>query len=288
MTDTSPTPQVDVQLSTGTARLGDLIAMDIQVHHPLFLQIDPPDWPKALATFEVHDSTAFPIQTNATEAITHFQAQLQNFSTGPQLLPGLDISYKDLMGHTHTLKTSTLTVVIQDVPADPKSNGDIRGIRGVVGPIGWSPWWWLLVVILLSALGVLFWRTRQRVIQGPPPPPPEPADIKALRRLDELSATGWLEAGKIKEFYSGLSDIVRTYLEEAFQAQALERTTAEIMRQMRKKSEVTSAALNELQTLLESCDLVKFAKFRPDAEEALKDHASAERFVEATRERIAS
>jgi hypothetical protein len=280
-------PQVVVQLSTGTARLGDLIAMDIQIHHPLFLQIDPPHWPKALSTFEVHDSTALPIQADAHEAITHFQALLQNFSTGPQLLPPLELSYHDLMGHTQTLKTSTMTVVIQEVAPGPKDTGDIRGIRGVVGPIAWSPWWWLLAVILLALFGFGLWQTRKRVIEGPPPPPPEPSDLKALRRLQELLATGWIETGKIKEFYSGLSDIVRTYLEEVFKAQALERTTAEIMRQMRKKSDVTNAALSELQTLLDGCDLVKFAKFRPDAEEALRDHASALRFIEATRKRSA-
>jgi hypothetical protein len=287
MAEPSQTPQLDVQLSTGTARLGDLIAMDIQIHHPLFVQINPPVWPKALATFEVHDSTTLPMQANAAEAITHFQAQLQNFSTGPQLLPALAISYRDLMGRKNTLRTSTFTVLIQDVPAGPKDNGDIRGIRGVVGPVGWSPFWWLLILVLLCALCFLLWHTRKRVAQGPPPPPPEPADLKALRRLQDLLASGWIEAGKIKEFYSGVSDSVRGYLEEAFNAQALERTTAEIMRQMRKKTDVTSASLNELQTLLESCDLVKFAKFRPDAEEAMKDHASAVRFVEATRRRSA-
>jgi len=253
------------------------------VHHPLFLQVQSPVWPKAFSTFEVYASTTLPMQATASEAITHFQAQLQNFTTGPQVLPGIEISYQDPMGRLHSLKTSSMTVSIQTVPPDPKAKGDIRGIRGVVGPVGWSPWWWLLLVLAMGIVGLLLWKKRAQKIQGPPPPPPEPADSKALRRLQELLALGWIDAGKIKEFYSGMSDIVRTYLEEAFKTPALEHTTGEILRQLRKKNVLSSEQQVELQKFLESSDLVKFAKFLPDAAEALQDHATAVRFVEMTR-----
>ncbi len=172
--------------------------------------------------------------------------------------------------------------MIQDIAADPKIP-DIRGIRGVIGPASWSLWWWVVGLFLLSALCFLLWRKRRRLQKGPPAPPPEPAPDKALRRLQELLATGWLDQGKIKEFYSGLSDVVREYLEGAFKTPALERTTSEILRQLRKKIELSSESQVELQTFLESCDLVKFAKFRPDAAEALKDHALAVRFIEQTK-----
>jgi hypothetical protein len=144
----------------------------------------------------------------------------------------------------------------------------------------------LLAVVLIAALGILLYRTRKRAIVGPPPPPPEPADLKALRRLQDLLDMGWLEGGKIKEFYSGISDIVRGYLEEAFKTPALERTTAEIARQLRRKTEISNERQLELKELLENCDLVKFAKFQPDSEEGRKDHATAVRFVEMTKEAI--
>jgi hypothetical protein len=275
-------PFTDTKVSTGTARLGDLVTLNIDILHPLFIQVDSPTWPQNLSTFEVSAATALPVQVNAANVVTRFQAQLQNFTTGPQLLPALDITYHDPMGRLHTLKTSTLTVTIQAVPPDPKANGDIRGIRDVAGPVAWSPWWWLLAAIVAAGIGAWFWRARKRSVLGPPPPPPEPADLKALRKLEALLATGWVQEGKIKEFYSGVSDIVRGYLEDAFKTPALERTTAEIMRQLRKKTDLSSTAQTELKNLLEGCDLVKFAKFRPDPAEAIAEHAVAVRFVEGT------
>lgn len=276
------TPGVAVQVSTGTARLGELVTLQVEVRHPLAVQVDSPTWPQN-STFEVFASTALPAQADASAVVDRYEMALQNFTTGPQLIPPLTLNYRDPLGHAHTVKSATMTVTIQDVPPDPKSNGDIRGIHGVIGPVGWSPWWWLLAVFILVSLGTWLWKTRKRQIEGPPPPPPEPADVRALRRLQELMATGWVEAGKIKEFYSGISDIVRGYLEDAFKTPALERTTVEILRQLRKRTELTSVAQAEVQQLLESCDLVKFAKFRPEADEALKDHASAVKLVEATR-----
>lgn len=86
----------------------------------------------------------------------------------------------------------------------------------------------------------------------------------------------------MKEFHSALSDTVREYLEAAFHTPALERTTAEILRQLRKRQDLASDRQLLVQELLEHCDLVKFAKFRPEAAEALQIHAAAVRFVKET------
>jgi hypothetical protein len=139
-----------------------------------------------------------------------------------------------------------------------------------------------VVLLIAGAAGYALAR-RKKMIEGPPPPPPVPADELAIQKLQELAAAGWVESGKLKEFYSALSEIVRAYLENGFQITALERTTNELMRDLRKRGAFDPVLQTELKDLLESGDLVKFAKFRPTAEEALKDHAAAFAFVEKTR-----
>src|SRR5205823_4766617 len=63
-----------------------------------------------------------------------------------------------------------------------------------------------------------------------------------------------------------------------------ERTTGELMRDLRSRGLFGSDKLVLLKQLLEECDLVKFAKFRPDADESMKAHAAAVQFVEGTKD----
>ncbi len=276
-------PSVQAQVEPATAALGDLITLTIRVKHPQALQVDSPAFAKSLGTFEVYASTRLPAEVTTGTAVERFQASLQNFTTGQQVLPGMEVPYRDPMGKSHAVKTPELAVMIQEVPPGPKDKGDIRGIKGVVGPTAWSPWWWLVAVFLVSGLCYLLWRQRKRSLAGPPPPPPIPPDIEAMQKLQALAQTDWLSTGKMKEYYSEISDILRAYLEAGFHTPALERTTGELMRDLRRKSVIPVDLQGELKDLLETSDLVKFAKWRPEAAEASTALAAAVRFVEQTK-----
>ena len=277
------TPTVTAQVDPSTAKLGDLLTLRINVTHPQALTVEPPALAKTLGTFEVQMSTPLAPEVADGKAIDHFQAVLQNFATGQQIRPGIPITYRDPMGAEHALKTPDVTVTIQEVPPGPKDKGDIRGFKGVIGPTAWSPWWWALLAAVLVGAAAYVWVKRKRMLQGPPPPPPVPADTLAMEKLQKLSQSDWLATGKIKEYYSAVSDIVREYLEKGFDTAALERTTGELMRDLRRKSEIPTVQQAELRELLDACDLVKFAKYRPEIDEAVAAHAAAVKFVEQTR-----
>jgi hypothetical protein len=282
--DSANAPSVRAEVSPTSAKLGDLITLDIRVTHPLPLIVEDPAFAKNLGTFEVYASTRLPSETEGDQRIDRFQAQLQNFTTGQQLLPGLEVPYRDPMGAVAKVKTPELKVTIEEVPPGPKDNGTIRGIKGVIGPVAWSPWWWLLLAVAAVAAGLVLWKKRKRLIEGPPPPPPIPPDVDALAKLQGLRESGLLASGKLKEFYSAMSDILRAYLEAAFRIQALERTTNELMRDLRKKPVGGLDRMAELKDLLELADLVKFAKFKPEVDEAVGDHEKAVKYVEETRQ----
>jgi hypothetical protein len=55
------------------------------------------------------------------------------------------------------------------------------------------------------------------------------------------------------------------------------------MRDLRKKQGIGTERQIELKELLETCDLVKFAKFRPTAQDGGEDLTKAINFVESTR-----
>jgi hypothetical protein len=274
-----PNVSIQAEVQPNRAHVGDVVTLRVTSRHPAGLALTPPAG-TSFGNFEVHASTRETVGPSGQAAMERFVYELQSFTTGQQLLPGLTFTYPDAKGHTQSLKTPEFKVAIELVPPGPKDQaGDIRGIKGVLGPVGISPWWWLLVVFALAVVGAALWRDRRRKTQGPPPEPAIPPDQSALQKLQDLLAAGLLEQGKIKEFYSGLSDIVRGYIEAAWKCPALERTTGELMRDLRRLNRLSSDQALQLRQLLEDCDLVKFAKFRPEEGEALKAHALAVQIV---------
>jgi hypothetical protein len=144
-----------------------------------------------------------------------------------------------------------------------------------------DPWLWLwlalgaLAVLAIVLLVLWLWmRDRSRV----PIVPPIPAHIRAKRALEKA-----LELiAQPKEFCVAVSNTVRHYLEERFNFHAPERTTEEFLRELGETNLLTPEQKESLGGFLESCDLVKFAKYEPGENELRELHSSAIRLVEET------
>ena len=100
----------------------------------------------------------------------------------------------------------------------------------------------------------------------------------AITALETLKKSGLAEEGKMKEFYIALSDIIRTYLGAVYSVDTLDKTTGEIYRELRAEV-ADKKALVFIKEFFEDCDLVKFAKYRPEPKTAWADFERAERIV---------
>jgi hypothetical protein len=156
---------------------------------------------------------------------------------------------------------------------------DIRDIKPpIVIPNGWE-WLWLTLgaLAVLAALFFAWWLWNKKRSQIPIVPP-VPAHIRAKAALEKA-----LEIiSQPKEFCVLVSDTVRLYLEERFDFCAPERTTEEFLRELSATNLLTDAQKESLGGFLESCDLVKFAKYEPGENELHELHSSAVRLVEET------
>jgi hypothetical protein len=156
---------------------------------------------------------------------------------------------------------------------------DIRDIKPPIEiPNGWE-WLWITLGILAGA-AVLFalwkwWQKRNARIAFVPP---VPAHIRAKYKLEEALAL----ISQPKPFCILVSDTVRVYLEERFQFRAPERTTEEFLRELAGTDLLAGEQKESLGSFLESCDLVKFAKYEPAENELRELHSSALRLVEET------
>ena len=101
--------------------------------------------------------------------------------------------------------------------------------------------------------------------------------------LRKISEEKLVEQGLIKEFYEKLSFCLRQYIENRFQLRAPEQTTEEFLEELKKSDVLKTEYKQELKRFLEHCDLVKFAKYRPDNDQINQSLTMAEKFVDNTK-----
>ena len=138
--------------------------------------------------------------------------------------------------------------------------------------------WLLLAVIgLLIVLGILlalWWPRRQLSAKS--------AYELALEKLEH--ARTLIREDKPMPYAVLVSETVRTYLGQRFQSPSSRRTTEEFLRQMEADRATPLAKHRDLlREFLQSCDLVKFARYQPRLAELEHVHQRAREFVLATK-----
>lgn len=159
-------------------------------------------------------------------------------------------------------------------------------------------WWTLLMwVLALIAAGIIatvvyfvdkYLKKRRQPEEEPVNPELlRPADEVALEKLDAIKEAKIWKDGKIKEYQTDLTDVVREYIGRRFGVQSTEKTSDETLREV--KPLLMSASLNDgkelyerLRKMLQLADLVKFAKWHTTPDENEQGLTTAYDFVRQT------
>jgi hypothetical protein len=170
---------------------------------------------------------------------------------------------------TIMFKSDALLLEVQTV--EVQSDEDIRDIKTILGiPITFRdiiPYLAGLLVLGAIAWLLIRYMTKPRIDEQKPPvwkQPDIPAHMAAFSSLSGLKNKKLWQAGKYKLYHSELSNILRFYLEKRYGIGAMEMTTSEIMLVIEPLID-DPVNLNNLRQILEVADLVKFAKFNPEA-----------------------
>lgn len=155
-------------------------------------------------------------------------------------------------------------------------------------------WWWgifrwvllALGCVLLAVGGYYLWRWYQKHRKPEEetidPELLRPADEVALEKLDEIKAQKIWKDGKVKEYQTELTDVVREYIGRRFDVHSTEKTSDETLQEM--KSKVDKDLYTRLKSMLQLADLVKFAKWHTTPDENETALITAYDFVNETKE----
>jgi hypothetical protein len=263
--------------------VGDPITVHVDLHHPegTVLRRAEFDTSSGFVVLQAH-----PFGTPGP-TLTRGEYVVARYDSVQTVIPPVTVWYS-LPGDTatRTVSTNQLVVTVRTVQVDTSQQ-----FKDLKPPLA-VPISWLEVaiyagsVLLLAVLGWLayrFWKKRQARRSGEEyHPPARPAHVIALEELATLKEKQLWQQGKIKEYYSELTEILRRYFEHRYAHPALEETTDEILSGL-QKLRFPSDMLVRIETLLRRADLAKFAKQRPAVTEHEDSMAAVYDVVDRTK-----
>ena len=209
---------------------------------------------------------------------------LAPFEEGVYRLPDIPVVRELPDGQVDTLIFKGLELDVRTMPVDTAAfkPHDIKG--QIRYPVTFKEIALYVGIVLIAAgiIALIVWlivRRRRRlsgegVVKDPP-------YIVALRKLDRYRGNRLWAPEKQKQFYSGVTDVLREYIAGRFGVGAMEMTTAEIFDGL-KDSGIAPELMDETKELFLTSDLVKFAKMTVSDDENVKAVPTAVRFVTAT------
>jgi hypothetical protein len=146
----------------------------------------------------------------------------------------------------------------------------------------------LYLVIIIFIVGIVYALIiyRRKISEKKKMIPPFEKAIKALKELEKREP---IFQEEYKKYYSELTDVVRRYLEEEANIDALESTSDQLLLKLELYKDSGKLGLEEstiknLKTVLNTADLVKFARAVPEKGVVKLDRTLVEKVVVETKE----
>ncbi|HEY4239370.1 MAG TPA: hypothetical protein VGM88_06115 [Kofleriaceae bacterium] len=276
-----------VQIWPAKPTLGDPIYARLTVEAPAGLTIAPPAWQTGdhVGRFQVAGFTQDQRHGGDGGQILEQTYTLDAPASGRQRMPALRI---EITGEKKQDELLTDEIPLEIAPvAAATASAPLHDAAGTLDPdVGGTDPMTIVLIISIAAVGgaggILGYRmlgARRRTAAR------KSAYEEAVAQLRELETRGAPDEGDADRWFVALSAIVRRYLEHRYEIRAPEQTTEEFLLIATARPELTGEHRALLVSFLERCDRVKFAGYRPDADESLATLSAARGFVEDTRPR---
>ncbi|MEL6975507.1 MAG: hypothetical protein AAGL29_08955 [Bacteroidota bacterium] len=280
---------VKVSLDTMAIKIGEQIQYTISVetdstsvvHFPEGQTFSPLETVEALLTDTLRKKDRVVLQRIYA---------LTQFDSGTYTIPPQRIAINE-----QPFFTDSFRIKVADVAVDTTKQKmfDIKPLIQVDKSL--SKFWWILLYILLGLLVVaaaVYWfYFREKPLTEEEKEALLPPYDRALLELKRLETSKYLIQDEFKQYYSELTDIVRSYLEEDVQVSALESTTDELIDKLELLKDAGELDLDvdtiqQFRKILQTADLVKFARSKPSSSVAEQDRQMVQLIVEKTHDAL--
>ena len=215
---------------------------------------------------------------------------LTQFDSGQYTIPPQRIGINDTPFLTDSFK-----IRVADVPVDTTKQKmfDIKPLIKVDRSYAklWKTLLWIALILLVIGALVYWFFLRKKPLTEEEKVALLPPFDRAMLQLKELENSKYLIHDQHKKYYSELTNIVRSYLEEDAHITALESTTDQLIDKLMLVKDAGELDLQEetigqFKKVLQTADLVKFAKSKPSNMVAEQDWKIVKQLVTKTKDAL--
>lgn len=246
--------------------VGDFINYSLEVRSEKNIQISQPFIRDSLKQVEVIKELEPITQEVKSIKSTTFGYVISYYDSALVTIPPIAVRYKisgdnqEKVALSNPVSFNVHTVAVQQ-------QADIKDVKNPITiPLDWKLILFIALIIIVVLGLAIFFYSRYKKKKSEKPVIRKiikiPAHVRALTALDNLESEQLWQKGKVKEYHSNITGIIRGYFEERFKLPALELTTSEQMQQL-SKVKAAKDILEVTNQFLTNADLVKFAKFIP-------------------------
>ena len=257
--------------------IGEEITYKLEVHSDTLNLIKFPE-SKSFIPMEVLKTYDSDTITSNEKYIISKKYALTNFDAGSYILPKQKVVFGDTTLYSNSKKIEVKLVAVDTSkqrlyeikPNIEMSKLDIFLTRANSFANDY------MSILILILIFILFYIYRNKIFRKKEFKYEKSPYQKAKDEINLIAKSEYTAVQNAKEYYSKLSFIIRNFLEIKVFDHSLESTTGELLYELKRiksKGELNlaSSTLNNLQKVLQTADLVKFAKYQPDEDIAKKD-----------------
>ena len=264
--DISVTTQVD----RDTITIGDRVNYTVKIEHSPEVEVPLPRAHLHLEAFEILEESDWgePKKDKDGNIVIEDKYVISTFTTGDYVVPPYQVDYVMPTGATATITSASHLIKVESVSSDIAAIEDVQPVKSPVEiSVSYEKLVWGILGGLLALAAIIFgiwwYRKRRREIEEYVLPVP-PYEL-AVSELRAIEADDVINNEPPKIFALRLSGVLKKYIMGLYGINAPDLTTYEIRENM--PGEIKTETEVKILSVLDDCDLVKFAKVKPEKNE---------------------
>ncbi len=285
-------PVVRASVTPDSVSIGDHFTLEITVDKDLMQIVDFPAFEGKMVSDQIELLEEGPVDTlkqDGRRIELRKRYRLTTFDEGYYTIGKIPVMWidKNLTDTLYSVDSLMLTVTTFQIDTTKQTIYDIKP----VAKAPFNPMEILLYVLayifiirplVIAIAAIVILRKRKKDVTTGKLKPSEPPHVAAIRNLEMLHNQKLWQNNKHKPYYTRLTGILREYIEGRYDINALEMTSEEIMEAL-SDAGIMQKPYADLDNVLREADLVKFAKYIPEAEDNEKAYFAAYYFIENTK-----
>ena len=280
---------VDAKLDSADIFIGQRIGMTLEVSADAKSNVELPEWDSLQ---QVAPGIEFVRAEKADTSLLNDGQRMMlsrryfftSFDSALYLIPEMEVKVDGKNYHSKRLALKVLTFEVDTLHGD-----SIFGIKEELAPpFDWAEWreviWFFVLALLIGGLlGYVIYRlkTNKPIIRRIRNKKRQPPHKVAMQKIEQIKEEKIWQSEDSKEYYTQLTDTLRTYIKERYGFNAMEMTSFEIIQKLQEVND--EEAINELRELFQTADLVKFAKYSTLINENDRNLVSAIEYINQTK-----